>query len=66
MRDQYYCRDCTKLVDRCWGNGGCSGGGHCVDCGGYNFESQQETEKRELQEAHDLLTEKLENEQNSE
>jgi hypothetical protein len=33
-----YCLDCKANVARCWEVGGvCCGGGHCEECGGYNF-----------------------------
>lgn len=51
-----YCLNCEKVVTQCWGNGMCSGGGHCEQCGGYDFESD---EQKELREAAELLDEKL-------
>ncbi len=32
-----FCYDCKRVVERCWGNGLCSGGGHCQECMGYSF-----------------------------
>ena len=59
-----YCRTCEREVRRCWGNGLCSGGGHCDDCMGYDFADQDdETEEQiEMREANETLTEVLENE----
>lgn len=47
-----YCKNCKTEVGRCWDSGsGCSGGGHCWDCGGYDFETDEEQEEREANEA---------------
>jgi len=54
-----YCKFCKENVIQCWdSSSGCYGGGHCVLCGGYNFETEEETEDRE---ANEILTKILVN-----
>jgi len=60
-----YCRTCEEEVYRCWNSdSGCSGGGHCVECGGYNFaDCDDETEEQtEMREANELLIDVLKKE----
>ena len=55
-----YCKHCQKEVGRCWqADGMCGGGGHCDDCGGYDFETEEEQEERE---ANAAMNKVLENE----
>lgn len=44
-----YCYTCKMEVLQCWdSDSGCSGGGHCVECGGYDFISPEEKEKEAM------------------
>lgn len=46
-----YCRECKREVKRCWStDSGCSGGGHCLECMGDDFETDEEQEEREVNE----------------
>jgi hypothetical protein len=65
-----YCFTCEDEVARCWSaDSGCSGGGHCWSCGGYNFKEdlpEEELERQvEMSKANKTLNKVLENEQNS-
>lgn len=58
-----YCKTCEQEVARCWDTeSGCSGGGHCMSCMGYNFEDENEEEERE---ANETLTKALETKENA-
>lgn len=64
MSNYNYCRTCEAEVERCWSSdSGCSGGGHCWNCGGYNFEDNDENYDPDIAEANEALQEVIENEQ---